>query len=112
MPSYNQFDIIIVPFPFTDRNTSKRRPSLVLSNTYFNNIQHYICAMITTKSNPPWPGDIKIKDYKKSGLNHPSIIRFKLFTLDLRLIKRKLGGLSSRDKNSVRTTLNKILTNF
>ena len=30
--TFDAGDVIIVPFPFTDRTTTKRRPALVLSN--------------------------------------------------------------------------------
>jgi hypothetical protein len=30
--TYKQFDVVIVPFPFTDRQAAKRRPALVVSD--------------------------------------------------------------------------------
>ena len=29
---YNKFDIVKVPFPFTDKQTVKRRPALIISS--------------------------------------------------------------------------------
>jgi mRNA interferase MazF len=29
---YSQFDVVVVPFPFTDSSTTKRRPALILSD--------------------------------------------------------------------------------
>ena len=29
--TYRQFDVVVVPFPFTDVEASKRRPALILS---------------------------------------------------------------------------------
>ncbi|MBF0195885.1 MAG: hypothetical protein HQL71_15100 [Magnetococcales bacterium] len=31
--TYDVYDVVVVPFPFTDRSTSKRRPALVLSSS-------------------------------------------------------------------------------
>lgn len=30
---YHQFDVVVVPFSFTDREATKRRPALVLSDS-------------------------------------------------------------------------------
>ena len=47
---YNQFDIVLVPFPFTDKNSSKKRPALILSNKdYQIKTNHLILTMITSE---------------------------------------------------------------
>lgn len=77
------FAVVRVPFPFTDRLASKRRPALVLSDrTRFNApAGHAVMAMITSAENPPWPLDVEIADLAAAGLPAASKIRFKLFTL-------------------------------
>ena len=91
-------DIIIVPFPFVDNSNYKPRPALVLSHIEFNRShQHTILAMITTGTDTSWKSDIVVTDIKEAGLNVPSFIRMKLFTLDNQLIKRKIGTLSRTD---------------
>jgi mRNA interferase MazF len=37
MTRYNFGDIILVPFPFTDQSTLKKRPAVVLSAAAYNN---------------------------------------------------------------------------
>ena len=100
---YKPFDIVVVPFPFTDRITEKRRPALILSDSEkFSKLTgHYVLAMITSRKNPSWPLDMVITDRKRTGLDAPSKIRMKLFTLDHRLIIRKIGSLSAKDRQSV-----------
>ena len=34
--SLQAFDVVVVPFPFTDRTAGKRRPAIVLSTQSFN----------------------------------------------------------------------------
>ena len=107
---YKPFDIVVVPFPFTDSARSKRRPALILSDNmnFSNEIEHSILAMITSQKNSPWPLDSAIKNKKASGLTAPSIVRMKLLTLDNRFILRKIGHLSETDKKQVEQNLSKI----
>ena len=94
------WEVVVVPFPFTERPGAKRRPAVVLSNREFNRHGHTILAMITTGAHRPWPGDTEIADVEASGLDVPCIIRLKLFTLDNRLVLRRLGRLSAPDRKA------------
>lgn len=102
-----RFDVIRVPFPFTDRMAVKNRPALVISDSAVFNAPsgHAVLAMITSLANAPWPCDCPIMDLKEAGLPAPSKVRLKLFTLDLRLARGILGRLSPRDESSVRAML-------
>jgi mRNA interferase MazF len=103
MPSFRPGDVVVVPFPFSDRDASKRRPALVCSSAAFNNrSQHLVLAMITTASHAPWPGDVPIRDLESTGLPAPSLVRWKLFTLDVSLVLRTVGALSLRDRATCR----------
>jgi mRNA interferase MazF len=108
--TYEPFDVVVVPFPFTDSSKTKRRPALVLSQkTDFGAIiEHSVLAMITSQKNEPWPLDIVIRHKKQSGLAAPSVVRMKLFTLDNRFIIRKIGHLSKIDQKQVKQSLLKI----
>ncbi len=107
---YKPFDVVVVPFPFTDSSRTKRRPALVLSNkTDFNSIiEHSVLSMITSQKNDPWPLDVLIKNKKQSGLTALSVVRMKLFTLDNRFIIKKIGHLSKSDQVDVKQSLKKI----
>jgi mRNA interferase MazF len=107
---YKPFDVVVVPFPFTDSAQTKRRPALVLSqDTGFGDIiGQSVLAMITSQKNDPWPLDCLIKNKKHSGLTAPSVVRMKLFTLDNRFILRKIGHLSKNDQKQVIQSLSKI----
>ena len=107
---YEPFDVVVVPFPFTDSARTKRRPALVLSQKpeFGSVIEHSILAMITSQKNDPWPLDVEIKNKKQSGLTAPSVVRMKLFTLDNRFILRKIGHLSKSDQQHVKQSLSKI----
>ena len=107
MPSriFDRFDVIVVPFPFSEKSGKKRRPALVLSNQEFNRSGHTILAMITSKSHHPWPGDREIGDLEEAGLPLPCIVRLKLFTLDNTVILRRIGHLSDADTARVKKSI-------
>lgn len=107
---YEPFDVVAVPFPFTDSAQTKRRPALVLSqnSNFGNTIGHSVLAMITSKKNAPWPLDCEIFSKKQSGLTAPSVVRMKLFTLDNRFIIRKIGRLSDGDQKRIKQSLSQI----
>jgi len=103
MPTYSPGDVVVVPFPFSDREASKRRPALVCSATAFNDSAHHlVLAMITTATHRKWPGDVAIRDLTSTGLPVASIVRWKLFTLDASLVLRRAGALSARDRATCR----------
>ena len=108
--TYEPFDVVVVPFPFTDSAQTKRRPALVLSQPshFGDTIGHSVLAMITSSKNAPWPLDCAIADRKPSGLAAPSVVRMKLFTLDHRFILRKIGRLSDSDRDTVKTSLSRL----
>lgn len=99
---YNQFDVVKVPFPFSDKKMTKRRPALILSSSqYFTNTNHYLLSMITSASQSFWANDVEISNLEKSGLPSPSKIRFKIFSLDTSVIIGKIGSLDKKDESMV-----------
>ena len=108
--TFSAFDVVVVPFPFTDRSTSKRRPALVLSNadTFNRDLCQSVLAMITSAKNSDWPLDIEIEDLDAAGLPSSSLVRMKIFTLDDRLVIRKAGSLAKHDQANVITAIHKL----
>jgi mRNA interferase MazF len=110
--TYKQFDVVIVPFPFTDRQSTKRRPALVVSDEgEFNRaLGRSIMAMITSATQSPWPLDVTIGDLSTTGLTSTSMVRMKLFTIDHSLVIRKSGVLSATDQANVSDALRRLMT--
>ncbi|MDT8427461.1 MAG: type II toxin-antitoxin system PemK/MazF family toxin [Pseudomonadales bacterium] len=108
--TFDPFDVVVVPFPFTDRSTAKRRPALVLSEAAVFNKQsgHSVLAMITSARNSDWPLDVEIKELDSAGLPSASTVRMKLFTLDERLVIRKAGQLGKTDRKNVILALRRL----
>jgi mRNA interferase MazF len=57
--------------------------------------------MITTSKHNPWPLDTEIQDLKSAGLTKESLVRFKFFNLDHRLMLDTIGTLSKEDQKIV-----------
>lgn len=111
MASFERFDVVRVPFPFTDRQAEKNRPALIISDrAAFNRpAGHSVMAMITSVGHAPWPLDVAISDLKSAGLPAPSIVRFKLFTLDHRLVRGTLGRLAAKDQAKMQKAMRHLL---
>lgn len=111
--TYDRFEIVKVPFPFADSPIKKIRPALVLSSAkHFNaKIGCSILAMITSlkPDKALWPTDLVIENFSEAGLPIASIIRFKIFTLDHKLILDRLGTLSAKDQLQAQMKIKEIL---
>lgn len=108
--TYNQWDTVVVPFPFTDIAGAKSRPTVVISSARFN-AEHgqSILAMITTARAGGWPTDHSIVDLATAGLRHDSVIRWKIFTLDNRIIQARIGHLAASDVRACERSLREVL---
>lgn len=108
--AFDAFDVLVVPFPFTDRAAQKRRPAVALSARGVNAATgHTICAMVTSADNPPWPNDVAIHELAAAGLPAASVIRLKWFTIDNRLILRRAGALADADRRALRQVIRQAL---
>jgi len=107
--TFEPFDVVVVPFPFTDRETERRRPALVVSSPDFNATHDQSILAMITSAGGDWPSDVAIRDWHEAGLSVPCKVRLKLFTLDDALILRKAGVLSGRDAEAVRDSIVRFL---
>ena len=64
--SMTPFDVVLVPFPFSDLSAAKRRPCLVLATVRPKGLSvHYIVAMMTSHlSGFRFPHDVVLADWK------------------------------------------------
>ncbi len=107
---FEKNDVVVVPFPFTDKVDSKRRPVVVLSNSEFHHsTNHVIVVMITTAKNSDWLSDLVIQNTKLAGLTSPCVIRMKVFTLSINLILKRIGKLSAADAKELREKLSAVM---
>lgn len=97
MTPFKAGDVVAVEFPFSDFQTIKRRPGLVLVGGEMD----LLVARLTTHP-PREPSDVELKHWSKIGLPRASTVRLtKLVTLDLRLVHHKIGRLHPDDGRAV-----------
>lgn len=103
---YNKWDIILVPFPFTNLTATKRRPALIVFPNKYNEGVDVVIAFITSKLDLDRKiGDYKIQNWSQANLPKPSMIRMKFSTIDKKIIVKKLGVLDQKDVEQFRDSL-------
>lgn len=103
--------VVLVRFPFTSLEQSKKRPGLVLSFIKHSpKIQLITFAMITSQLDGlDLEGDVKLRDWQKAKLLHPSLVRLsKVATIDVELVDRELGSLSETDRGELSKAFRKL----
>ena len=107
----NQGDIVLIPIPFTDLSSQKRRPVIVISNNSYNQIVPDVVVVAMT-SNPmltAYSFAITSADLIHGSLNRPGTIRVdKLYTLEQTLIVKTFGQVNVRTLNRIRTILREL----
>jgi mRNA interferase MazF len=102
MPSFEAWDIVKVPFPYTDRPVHQRRPALVVAADPIQ-ARHGLLwvIMITSVENRGWLGDVEVTDLEVSGLPAPSVVRTaKIATIEA-AESVKIGTLPEADRAHV-----------
>jgi mRNA interferase MazF len=99
------FDVVLLPFPFTDLRTTRQRPCVILAAFRPRGLPlHYVVAMVTSQlSGLAFPGDTLLTKWGAAGLPKPSLVRLaKVVTVDDSLIRKKLGAIHTADRKTIR----------
>ena len=109
---HKQGDIILIPIPFTDLSSSKRRPVLVLSNNDYNSkTDDIVVAAITS--------NILLKDYSVNittddlidgNLKVDSCIRAdKIYTLSQNIVIKRFGTVNEDVIEEVKSKISELI---
>lgn len=111
MTAYEFGDVILVPFPFTDQSTSKRRPAVVVSSdAYHRERPDLVILAVTSQARPATGfGEAVVVRWRDAGLLRPSVLKPVLATIAPGLVLRKLGRLADEDRAALRNPLREIL---
>lgn len=102
-------DVVLVPFPFTDQSTTKKRPAVVVSSAAYHRDRPDLILMAVTSQLRPGVGDVVIQRWKEAGLLKPSMLKPLLATVEKGLVTRKLGRLEGQDRDALQRSLETIL---
>jgi mRNA interferase MazF len=107
MTTYRRGDVVLVPFPFSDQSTTKKRPAVVISSTPYNETSPDIVILAVTSKveKSVGIGECLVSDWKDAGLLKPSAIKPAISTIEQTLVLKKLGDLSPRDRSSMDKTV-------
>jgi mRNA interferase MazF len=92
-----QGDIVLVPVPFTDLTSHKRRPVIVISNDDYNRNRPDVIVVAMTSNPAPAPFSFQISSAElvEGALNHPGTVRVdKIYSLADSIVIKKFGKVS------------------
>jgi mRNA-degrading endonuclease toxin of MazEF toxin-antitoxin module len=107
-----QGDIVLIPVPFTDLSSQKRRPVIVISNDGYHRVAADVIVVAMT-SNPavvPYSFRIGSADLIEGALNRPGTVRAdKIYTLAKAIVIKKFGKVSPQLIERVRRMIGDVI---
>lgn len=103
-------DVVLVPFPFTDQSSSKKRPAVVVSSPAYNAERPDVIIMaITSQVRPENRFDLPLQNWQQANLLKPSVVKPVIATIEQGLVIRPLGRLSEKDQKTLGEELKRVL---
>src|SRR6266851_5547437 len=113
MPTFDRFDVVSVPFRYTDRPVRQRRPALVVSAPAYEQATGLVwVVMIAAAENRSWPGDVRLAEARRAGLSIPSVVRpTKIATIEAieAVQASRIGSIAPAERRAVREAIGEIL---
>jgi mRNA interferase MazF len=107
MERFVKGDVVVLPFPFSDLSSTKRRPALVLIPLQGKDV--IVCPITSQRRNNNWNLDLEETDFESGSLKRASSLRLShLFTTDISSIVYRVGNLSKFKLNEVFEALAKL----
>jgi mRNA-degrading endonuclease toxin of MazEF toxin-antitoxin module len=109
--TYSRWDVVAVDFPFVEGDEAKRRPGLVVSAARLHDAHKlYWIAMISSAQAGERVDDILVTEHEKVGLPVKCAIRpARTAAVSEARIQRRIGTISSKDRNAVAGLLKKFM---
>jgi mRNA interferase MazF len=107
-----QGDIVLIPVPFTDLSSHKRRPVIVVSNDAYNrrSADVVVVAMTSNPSKTPFSFEVTSSDLVEGALNRPGTVRVdKIYTLAQVIVVKKFGKVASAVVQRIRQVFETVI---
>jgi mRNA interferase MazF len=108
-----QGDIVLIPVPFTDLTSRKKRPAIVISNDAYNRggPDILVVAMTSHPASVPYSFRISSADLIKGKLNRPGTVRVdKVYTLAKWIVVRRFGKVAHHVVDQIHQALDSLIT--
>ena len=106
-----QGDLVLIPIPFTDLTSQKRRPVIVISNDAYHRLggDMVVVAMTSNPSQTPYSFTLNSHDLATGSLNRPGTVRVgKVYTLASSLIVKTFAQVDFNTLDRIRALLTEL----
>ena len=108
---FQQKELVLLPYPFSDQAGSKVRPAVIVSNDNFNK-RCEDCVMVpltTVIKDEPFSYVINQDNLESGKLLKQSRVRIdKLFTVKKTLIMMKIGKINDKNLERIKSEIDKV----
>jgi len=102
-------DVVVLPFPFSDLSSSKRRPAVVVAPLTGDDV--LVCQITSQTISDNYGVPVSSADFATGKLNHDSNIRpNRLFTADSGIVLYRAGKLTTNKMAEVTAKIVEIVT--
>ena len=95
MPVYSTHDVVLVRYPLSDVSAAKVRPAAVVSAPHAS--RDLFVVPLTSRTSGLVAGEFALADWSGAGLNVASAVKRGVFTIEERLIIKRIGRLTTAD---------------
>lgn len=106
-----QGDLVLIPIPFTDLTSQKRRPVIVISNGAYHRLggDIVVVAMTSNPTQTPYSFTLNTSDLATGSLNRPGTVRVdKVYTLASSLIVKTFAQVDGNTLDRIRALLTEL----
>lgn len=110
--NFQQKEIVLIPYPFSDQEGVKVRPAIIISNNNFNKKSEdsIMLPLTSVIKEVPYSVLITQKDLSYGNLLKPSRIRIdKIFTIRKNLIRMKIGMVNNNIFEKIKSDIFKLI---